>query len=174
MVIYSEARVHLMESKYMICNHRLSPLGLPGLLGLLWAACTPAAQAGDLTSDVAADYPRLEALFHHFHANPELSMQEFKTSDRMAAELEAEGYEVTRGFAKTGLAYASRARQVNLDGVDMPVMHACGHDMHITTLIGVARQLKARKADWRGASRRIAGRQAARSQDCSAPLSGHG
>jgi len=158
---------------------------LPGLLGLLWAACTPAAQAGDLASDVAADYPRLEALFHHFHANPELSMQEFKTSDRMAAELEAEGYEVTRGFAKTGLvgilrngegpvvmiradmdalpvqektglAYASRARQVNLDGVDMPVMHACGHDMHITTLIGVARQLKAHKADWRGTAMLLA------------------
>lgn len=102
-------------------------------------------------------------------------MQEFKRSDRIAAELEAGGYEVTRGIAKTGLvgilrngagpavmiradmdglpvqeksglAYASRARQVHLDGVDMPVMHACGHDMHITTLIGVARQLKARKA----------------------------
>jgi hippurate hydrolase len=163
----------------MTCSRRPSPQSLPVLLGLLWAACTPAAQAGDLASDVAADYPRLEALFHHFHTNPELSMQEFKTSDRMAAELAAEGFEVTRGIAgtglvgilrngdgptlmiradmdglpvqeKSGLAYASQTRQVNLDGVDMPVMHACGHDMHITTLVGVARQLKARRADWRG------------------------
>jgi hippurate hydrolase len=163
----------------MACNHPPSFLTLPGLLCLLWAACMPAAQAGDLASDVASDYPRLEALFHHFHANPELSMQEFKTSDRIAAELTAEGYEITRGIAgtglvgilrngegptvmirsdmdglpvqeKTGLAYASRARQVNRDGVDMPVMHACGHDVHITTLVGVARQLKARQADWRG------------------------
>ena len=163
----------------MVRNHRPSFLSLPGLLGLLWATCMPAAQAADLASDIAADYPRLEALFLHFHANPELSMQEFKTSDRIAAELTAEGYEVTRGIAgtglvgilrngegpvvmiradmdglpvqeKTGLAYASRARQVNHDGVDMPVMHACGHDVHITTLVGVARQLKARQADWRG------------------------
>ncbi len=163
----------------MVRNHRPSFLNRPGLLGLLWAACMPAAQAGDLASDVAADYPRLEVLFHHFHANPELSMQEFKTSDRIAAELAAEGYEVTRGIAgtglvgilrngegpvlmiradmdglpvqeKSGLEYASKVRQVNLDGVDMPVMHACGHDMHITTLVGVARQLKARQADWRG------------------------
>lgn len=153
--------------------------GLQLLCGLLLAAGSPAARSGDLAADVAADYPRLEALFHHLHANPELSMQEFKTSDRLAAELAAEGYEVTRGIAKTGLvgilrngegpvvmiradmdglpvrektglAYASRARQVNLDGVDMPVMHACGHDMHVTTLVGVARQLKARRAGWRG------------------------
>ncbi|HUG98048.1 MAG TPA: amidohydrolase [Gammaproteobacteria bacterium] len=146
---------------------------------MLCTAGLPVAQAGDLADDIVADYPRLEALFHHFHANPELSMQEFKTSDRIAAELAAEGYEVTRGIANTGLVgtlrngdgpvvivradmdglpvqeksdlpYASRVRQVNLDGVDMPVMHACRHDMHITTLLGVARQLKARKADWRG------------------------
>ncbi len=152
---------------------------LPCLIGLLVVAGLPAVHADDLAAGVATDYPRLEALFKHFHANPELSMQESRTSERIAAELEAEGYEVTRGIAKTGvvgilrngegpvvmiradmdalpvqektgLAYASSVRQVNLDGVDMPVMHACGHDMHITSLIGVARQLKARKAQWRG------------------------
>jgi hippurate hydrolase len=157
----------------------LAHLGLPCLVGLLVALGLPAARAENLAADIATDYPRLEAIFHHFHANPELSMQEFKTSGRIAAELEAEGYEVTRGIAKTGLvgilrngegpvvmiradmdglpvqektglAYASTVRQVNLDGVDMPVMHACGHDMHITSLLGVARQLKARKAEWRG------------------------
>lgn len=149
------------------------------LAGVLYVASFPAVHAAELTADIAADYARLDSLFRHFHANPELSMQEFRTSDRLAAELAAEGYEVTRGIAKTGLvgilrngdgpvvmiradmdglpvqektglSYASRARQVNLDGVDMPVMHACGHDMHVTTLIGVARQLKSRRADWRG------------------------
>ena len=164
----------------MPSTRRSDPRGRMTLLvGLLCAAAWPGAHAGDLATDIAADYPRLEALFRHFHANPELSMQELQTSDRLAAELAAEGYEVTRGIAKTGLvgilrngdgpvvmiradmdalpvqektglAYASRARQVNLDGVDMPVMHACGHDMHVTTLIGVARQLKSRRADWRG------------------------
>lgn len=158
---------------------RLPHRRLPCLIGLLVAAGLPAVHADDLAAGVATDYPRLEALFKHFHANPELSMQESRTSERIAAELESEGYEVTRGIAKTGvvgilrngegpvvmiradmdalpvqektgLAYASSVRQVNLDGVDMPVMHACGHDMHITSLIGVARQLKARKAQWRG------------------------
>jgi len=163
----------------MKTDPRLVRRGLPCLLGLLVAAGPPVARADNLAADIAIDYPRLEALFHHFHANPELSMQEVKTSERIAAELEAEGFEVTRGIAKTGLvgilrngdgpvvmiradmdalpvqektglAYASTVRQVNLDGVDMPVMHACGHDMHVTSLIGVARQLKARKKDWRG------------------------
>jgi hippurate hydrolase len=132
-----------------------------------------------LTADIAAHYPALGSLFQYFHANPELSMQEFKTSDRLAAELKAEGYAITRGIGgtgligvmrngdgpvvmiradmdglpvqeKTGLEYASTARQVNLAGVDMPVMHACGHDMHMTSLVGVARQLKAREGKWRG------------------------
>lgn len=149
------------------------------LSGALCGASFPTVHAAELTADVAADYARLESLFQHFHANPELSMQEFKTSDRLAAELAAEGYEVTRGIAKTGLVgilrngdgpvvmiradmdglpvqeksglpYASRARQANLNGVDMPVMHACGHDLHMTTLVGVARQLMARLGDWRG------------------------
>lgn len=164
----------------MPANHRTSSCGrLTALLGLLCAALFPTAQADDLTADIAAHYPALGSLFQYFHANPELSMQEFKTSDRLAAELKAEGYAITRGIGgtgligvmrngdgpvvmiradmdglpvqeKTGLEYASTARQVNLAGVDMPVMHACGHDMHMTSLVGVARQLKAREGKWRG------------------------
>jgi hippurate hydrolase len=128
---------------------------------------------------VAAQYPELEKLFLELHAHPELSMQEFKTSDRLAAELKAQGYDVTRKIGvtglvgvmrngdgptvliradmdglpveeKTGLPYASKARQVNLDGVDMPVMHACGHDVHVTALVGVARELRERKDEWHG------------------------
>lgn len=164
----------------MPANHRTSSRDrLTALLGLLCAVLFPTAQADDLTADIAAHYPALGSLFQYFHANPELSMQEFKTSDRLAAELKAEGYAITRGIGgtgligvmrngdgpvvmiradmdglpvqeKTGLEYASTARQVNLAGVDMPVMHACGHDMHMTSLVGVARQLKARKGKWRG------------------------
>jgi len=168
------------ESGDMSFHHGLgSRRRLPVLCGLLFAASLSSVQADDLAADVAADYPRLETLFQHFHANPELSMQESKTSDRLAAELKAEGYEITRGIAgtglvgilqngdgpvvmiradmdglpvqeKSGLAYASSVRQVNLANVDMPVMHACGHDMHMTTLVGVARQLKDRQDNWRG------------------------
>ncbi len=135
--------------------------------------------ASPLQNAIDSDYGELEALFKYFHANPELSMQEFNTSERLAAELEAEGFSLTRGIGITGivasmengagpvvliradmdglpvlensgLPYSSTARQVNLQGVDMPVMHACGHDMHMTTLVGVAKRLAAMKDLWRG------------------------
>lgn len=151
------------------------------LAGLLLAlALQPAAFAADpLPASIAADYPYLRSLFEDLHANPELSMQEFRTSDRLAKELEKLGYTVTRGIGKTGLVgmlkngagptlliradmdglpvqektglpYASKKTQVNLEGVEMPVMHACGHDMHVTTLVGVARRMGALKDQWRG------------------------
>jgi len=143
----------------------------------VWIACP--AGAASLQTSIAADYSYLDALFKHFHANPELSMQEFETSNRLAAELESAGFSVTRNIGKTGLVgtmrngdgpvlliradmdglpvlektgleYASSAKQVNLDGDEMPVMHACGHDMHMTTLVGVARRMAAMKDQWRG------------------------
>jgi len=136
-------------------------------------------RADSLTEAVAADYSYLKSLFQHLHANPELSMQEFKTSDRLARELQQLGFKVTREIGKTGLAatlkngdgpillvradmdglpvqeksglgYASTKRQVNLEGKDMPVMHACGHDMHVTTLVGVARRMVELKDQWSG------------------------
>jgi hippurate hydrolase len=138
-----------------------------------------AAMAASLRGAIDDDYPYLEALFKYFHANPELSMQEVETSARLAAELEAAGFRLTREIGitglvgtlkngdgpvvliradmdglpveeKTGLPYASTARQMNLEDVEMPVMHACGHDMHMTTLVGVAKRLAATKDHWRG------------------------
>lgn len=146
------------------------------LLGMLLAQSLT---ASSLKEDIARDYSYLRSLFEHFHAHPELSMQEVKTSARLAQELESLGYTVTTGIGKTGLvgkfengkgpvlmiradmdglpvqektglAYASKARQVNLEGEEMPVMHACGHDMHITSLVGVARRMMALKKQWRG------------------------
>ena len=138
------------------------------------------AQDAGLKAAVKADYDaNLGALFDHFHRNPELSGMEVQTAARMAQELRALGYEVTTGvggagvvavlkngagptvmiradmdglpLAETsGLANASTARQVDSDGVEKPVMHACGHDVHITALVGTARQLAARKANWSG------------------------
>ena len=136
-------------------------------------------RASELGAAVEADYGRLDALFRYFHANPELSLQEYKTSDRAAAELEALGFTVTRNINETGLVgtmrngdgpslliradmdglpvkevsgleYASTVTQVNKEGIEMPVMHACGHDMHVTTLIGVAKQLAENRNRWRG------------------------
>ena len=133
-----------------------------------------------LRNDIAADYrERLAALFEHFHRNPELSGREFETSKRLAQELRSLGYEVTEGVGKTGvvavmrngpgptvllradmdglpveeksgLPYASTVRQVDITGVEQPAMHACGHDVHVTAMIGSARQLAARKDAWSG------------------------
>ncbi len=150
------------------------------LAALLAAASGPALAQGDLREAVAADYrANLAALFDHFHRNPELSGLEVRTAARMAQELRALGYEVTTGVGGTGvvailrngsgptvlmrgdmdglplqersgLPNASTARQTDASGVEQPVMHACGHDVHITALVGTARQMRARRANWSG------------------------
>ena len=119
-------------------------------------------------------------LWDHFHRNPELSTVEFKTAARMAEELRAAGFNVTESFGgtgivamlensdgplvmmradmdglpveeKSGLPNASKARQMSpLSGKEEPVMHACGHDVHITSLVGTARYMAANKDTWRG------------------------
>jgi amidohydrolase len=142
--------------------------------------CPAAAPAASLRQAVKADYDaHLGALFVHFHRNPELSFLETKTAARMAAELKAAGVEVTTGVGgtgvvglirngpgptlllradmdglplpeKTGLAYASTITQKGQDGMTYPVMHACGHDTHITAMVGTARRLVAMKDKWKG------------------------
>ena len=122
----------------------------------------------------------LGSLFKHFHSNPELSTVENKTAARMAAELRDAGFEVTEGIGgtgvvailkngegplvsmradmdglpveeKSGLDYASKAKQIDpITGNEVFVMHACGHDVHITSLVGTARQMQAMKDQWSG------------------------
>jgi amidohydrolase len=147
---------------------------------LCFTASMQAGAQDDLRESIAADYEQnLDALFKHFHENPELSHREFKTSERLAAEIRELGYEVTEGVGGTGvvavmqngegptvmiradmdglpireqsgLEYASTATQEDIDGEVKPVMHACGHDTHITSLVGTARQMAARKNEWSG------------------------
>lgn len=134
----------------------------------------------DLHDAIASDYEEnLGDLFVHFHKNPELSNFEFETAKRLAAEIRALGFDVTEGVGGTGvvavlengsgptvliradmdglpvkedsgLDYASTATQVDASGNEYPVMHACGHDVHITALVGTARQLAARRDQWSG------------------------
>jgi len=138
------------------------------------------AQESDLSQAIAADYnSKLEALFLDFHQNPELSYKETRTAAIMAKEWRASGFDVTEKIGGTGvvavmkngdgptlmlradmdglpvkedsgLSYASKAMQVSIDGQAKPVMHACGHDVHITSLIGAARQLVKMKDQWQG------------------------
>ncbi|MBL4581889.1 MAG: amidohydrolase [Gammaproteobacteria bacterium] len=133
-----------------------------------------------LKSDIDAYYEsHLAELFLWFHQNPELGFQEQETAARLAAELRALGIEVTEGVGGTGLvgmihngsgplvlvradmdglpiledsglSYASRNRQINLRGEDVPVMHACGHDMHMTSLVGTAKMLMDNRDKWSG------------------------
>ena len=138
------------------------------------------ADPATIASAVEEDYDALLGkLFLHFHQNPELSFLETQTAKRMAAELKAAGAEVTTGVGgtgvvalirngtgptiliradmdglpveeKSGLAYASKITQTGQDGKVYPVMHACGHDTHITALVGTARRLVALKNQWQG------------------------
>ena len=121
----------------------------------------------------------LFSLYKDLHANPELSYQEFETSEKLANLLESIGYEVTRNVGgngvvallkngngknimfradmdglpveeKTGARYASQKKVTNLDGEEVFTMHACGHDVHMTVLIGVAEYLFENKSEWQG------------------------
>ncbi len=122
----------------------------------------------------------LGALFDHFHRYPELSTVETETARRMALELSLAGFDVTEGVGgtgvvammengdgplvmmradmdglpveeKSGLANASRAKQKDpITGNDVFVMHACGHDVHITSLVGTARHMAAHRDAWTG------------------------
>ncbi|MGH7140785.1 MAG: M20 metallopeptidase family protein, partial [Pirellulales bacterium] len=122
---------------------------------------------------------QLVTLYRHFHSHPELSMQEKETGERLADELEATGAKVTRNVGgygvvavvkngrgktllirtdldalpvteRTDLVYASKVTVKGEGGLESGVMHACGHDIHITCLVGVARYLTANKDKWSG------------------------
>ncbi|WP_262690336.1 amidohydrolase [Kordiimonas aestuarii] len=146
---------------------------------LMATAMSAPVLAADLENEVADDYPYLEKLFVDFHEHPELSFRETRTAAKIADELTALGFDVTTGVAETGLvammkngdgplvmvradmdglpvkentglAYQSKATQVDMHGIERPVMHACGHDVHITSLIGTARRLVKHKDEWSG------------------------
>ena len=133
----------------------------------------------DTEQQVAQDYAYLERLYKHLHANPELSFREEKTAQRLAKELRQTGYEVAEkvgGYGlvavlrngegsvlmlrtdmdalpvleQTGLPYSSKATAKNDVGNITPVMHACGHDIHMTVLVGTARQMVKSQSEWSG------------------------
>ncbi|HJV79910.1 M20 family metallopeptidase [Noviherbaspirillum sp.] len=135
--------------------------------------------AGQVLVNLKNLLPNLEALYTDIHAHPELSMQETRTASLAADRLRAAGYEVTTGVGKTGvvgllrngagptvmlradmdalpveemtgLPYASKVKTTDRDGKTVPVMHACGHDMHVTWLAGASTLLAQTRQAWSG------------------------
>lgn len=123
--------------------------------------------------------PSLESLYKDVHSNPELSMQEARTASIAADHLRSTGFEVTTAVGKTGvvgllrngdgpvvmlradmdalpveestgLPYASKVTAVDSTGKTVPVMHACGHDMHVTWLIGATTLFAKTRDAWKG------------------------
>ena len=147
---------------------------------LLSCGMQTAANADSLAQEVDSIYQsKLKDLFLYFHQNPELSTMEHQTSARLADELASLGFTVHRGVGgtgivalmengegplvmfradmdglpveeKSGLSYASQAKQVDPNGDEVFVMHACGHDVHITSLVGTAELMAAKRDQWRG------------------------
>jgi hippurate hydrolase len=146
---------------------------------LISTALTTSVSAEDLKSAINKDYPYLSDLYTHLHQNPEISLQEAKTSARMVKELRDIGFDVTENVGgyglvgvmkngdgptvlvradmdglpvreQTGLEIASKATTVDDNGNTVPVMHACGHDVHMTSFVGAARRLAAMRDRWQG------------------------
>jgi hippurate hydrolase len=137
------------------------------------AAVTPT------TAEVDAIYPDIESFYIDLHRNPELAFQEVRTSGKLAAFTKALGYEVNTGVGKTGvvavmkngpgptvmlrteldalpveektgLPFASTVIAKTASGQTTPVMHACGHDIHMSAWAGTARWMAEHKDRWHG------------------------
>lgn len=123
--------------------------------------------------------PDLESVYKDLHSHPELSMSEERTARIAAERLHTAGYDVSTGIGKTGvvgllrngegptimlradmdalpvkeatgLPYASSVTATDSEGKTVPVMHACGHDMHVTWLIGATTLFAEARGAWRG------------------------
>jgi amidohydrolase len=144
---------------------------LLGQTGGGWSVPSPA--------EIDAIYPDLEALYVDLHKNPELGFQETKTAAKLASRVKTLGFDVTTGVGgtgivavlkngagptvmlrteldalpveeKTGLPFASTVVVKNAGGQSIPVMHACGHDLHMSAWAGTARLMAEHRDRWRG------------------------
>ena len=143
------------------------------------SAQTGSISNSSLVAEVNSVYPQVQTLYEDLHQHPELSSHEVNTAAKLASQLRAMGYDVTEHVGgtgvvallrngagptvmlrteldalpveeKTGLAYASKVTTKNNAGVTVPVMHACGHDIHMAALVGTAEIMAKTKDQWHG------------------------
>lgn len=149
------------------------------ILSTLALLVTSQVHALNLPQQIDASLPELEQLYLHLHQNPELSNQEIQSAKRLAQEFKALGMTVTEQVGghgvvaiykngdgptvmiradmdalpiteETGKSYASKVTTLNEHNQMVGVMHGCGHDVHMTSLVGTAKQLMSNKDSWQG------------------------
>lgn len=140
------------------------------LLGLVAALASTPLRADPLEQAVKADMPSLIAIYKDLHIHPELSFKEGRSAAIMAVEAKKAGFEVTSGVGGTGVVAVMKngpgpvlLLRADMDALPVTeqtglpyasqtpgVMHACGHDTHMTSWIGIARRMAAMKASWSG------------------------
>jgi hippurate hydrolase len=150
-----------------------------GKILLLLSLAGSAFAQSSTSKEVENAYPDAHAFYLDVHQNPELSTHETQTAAKLASRLRSLGYEVTEHVGgtgivailkngpgptvmlrteldalpveeKTGLAYASKVRAKDDAGRDVPVMHACGHDLHMASILGTAAIMAHTKESWHG------------------------
>ena len=148
-------------------------------LFVVCVACMSAVRAEEPGQWVRGNLDDLVALYREFHSNPELSFQEKETAARLGEQWRRSGFEVHGGIGghgvvgilkngdgptlmlrtdldalpvteETNLVFASTVKATDASGDEVGVMHACGHDVHMTNIAGVAQYLAANKDKWRG------------------------
>jgi len=149
------------------------------LAGLSQIGAQAASLPAPFDTQLAADFPKLEAFYRDLHANPELGFAEHKTAAKLAERAKALGFEVTTGVGgtgvvailkngpgptvmlrtemdalpvleKTGLPFASKVTTKNAAGDTVPVAHACGHDLHMAAWYGTAKLMAENRKAWSG------------------------
>jgi amidohydrolase len=149
------------------------------LVLFLSLAASSYAQTIATSKEIEAVYPAAHDFYLDLHQNPELSSHETRTAAKLAAHLRALGYEVTEGVGgtgvvailkngagptvmlrteldalpveeKTGLPYSSKVHTKDDAGRDVPVMHACGHDVHMAAMVGTADIMAHSRSTWHG------------------------
>lgn len=146
---------------------------------LLFASSCLPVYGDQINQHIESNLPDLMSLYEDLHAHPELSGFEVKTAAKLAKRAKALGFEVTENVGgtgvvavykngpgpvvmiradmdglpvieQTGLPFASKERAITEDGIESGVMHACGHDTHMTSWVATASALVALKDSWSG------------------------